>query len=330
MNDVLRIRRLERESWPLRAAFTISRGSRIAAEVLYLELERGGAAGRAECVPYAHYGETFESVIDQVREAVAALGADGDRERLQTILPAGAARNAVDCALWDLECKARGLRFWELAGRPKPAPAVTVETVTIDAPGAMREAAARCAERPMLKVKLDGDRIVDRVRAVREGAPRSRIVVDANEAWNAELLRSVAGELAELGVEMIEQPLPAAADKELAGFESPVTLCADESCHTRADLDRCVGRYGMVNVKLDKTGGLTEALLLCDAARERGLELMVGCMLATSLAMAPATLIAAMAAVVDLDGPLWMREDRQPALRIEQSRVGLPEPELWG
>jgi L-alanine-DL-glutamate epimerase-like enolase superfamily enzyme len=330
MSGALEIAVLRRESWPLRAPFTISRGSRLAADVLYLELARGGTRGHAECVPYRHYGETFESVTDQIRAAVAELSPIGGRAELQAILPAGAARNAVDCALWDLDCKARGVRFWDLEGRPRPSPAVTVETIVIDTPGAMKTAAARAAHRPVLKVKLDAERVIERVRAVREGAPGCRIVVDANEAWNFALLRSVAAPLVELGVEMIEQPLPAEADDELVSFDSPVVLCADESCHTRADLDRCEPRYGMVNVKLDKTGGLTEALALCEAARARGLHLMVGCMLATSLGMAPATLVATMADVVDLDGPLWLRDDRQPALQFDDSRVSLPRPELWG
>jgi L-alanine-DL-glutamate epimerase-like enolase superfamily enzyme len=327
----LSIEALERQTWPLRGRFTIARGSRTAAEVLYLRLGRGGFAGQAECVPYRHYGETFDSVEAQVRTAVAALGEDPDgRAALQQILPAGAARNAVDCALWDLACKTRGLRFWELAGRPRPAPALTVETVVIDTPDAMRSAAAQAAQRPVLKIKLDAEQVLERVRAVRDGAPESRLVVDANEAWTLELLAAVAPGLAELGVTMIEQPLPARADAELAGFASPVPLCADESCHTRADLARCAGRYALVNLKLDKTGGLTEALALAAAARDRGFGLMVGCMLGTSLAMAPATLIAAEAEVVDLDGPLWLREDRAHGLAIDDSRVGLPEPALFG
>ncbi|MBK8974687.1 MAG: L-Ala-D/L-Glu epimerase [Planctomycetes bacterium] len=326
----IRIRTLERQSWPLRGTFRISRGARTAAEVLYLELGRGTRRGHAECVPYAHYGETFESVLAQVEHAVAALHGDDPRSILQELLPAGAARNAVDCALWDLLCKERGVRAWELAGRPEPTPAITVETVVIDTPAAMRAAAHAASHRPVLKIKLDAEQVVDRVAAVRDGAPRSRLVVDANEAWSIERLADVAPALAELGVVMIEQPLPAADDSPLAGFVSPVPLCADESCHTRRDLDRCAGRYAMVNLKLDKTGGLTEALALADAARARGFGLMVGCMLGTSLAMAPATLVADRADVVDLDGPLWIVHDRQPALTIDDSRVGLPAAALWG
>ena len=332
MTDRLTIDTLERESWPLRGAFTISRGSRTAAEVLHLRLERGAHTGHAECVPYAHYGESFDSVIAQIESAVAALPASDDpRGALLGTLPAGAARNAVDCALWDLLAKERGCRFWEIDGLSRPEPAITVETVVIDTPDAMRDAAAKAAHRPVLKVKLDATDVVARIEAVRAGAPRSRLVVDANEAWDIELLTAVTPRLAELGVEMIEQPLPAGDDAALATFASPVPICADESCHTSDDLDRCAETgYAMVNLKLDKTGGLTEALRLADGAAARGLELMVGCMLGTSLAMAPATLVATRARIVDLDGPLWMATDRAPSLRIEDSRVGLPDPALWG
>lgn len=328
--EPLRIELLVRESWPLRGLFTISRGARTHAQVLRLALARGGSVGHAECTPYRHYGESFDSVEAQIRGAVDALGARGGRAELQRILPAGAARNAVDCALWDLECKARAMRFWTLAGRPRPRPAVTVETIVIDTPDAMRAAARVASARPVLKVKLDANDVIPRIAAVREGAPDSVLVVDANEAWCLAQLASVAAPLRELGVAMIEQPLPASADAALEGFRSPVPLCADESCHTRADLDRIASRYAMVNVKLDKTGGLTEALALVDAARARGLRVMVGCMLGTSLAMAPATLLASDADFVDLDGPLWLARDRAHGLAIEDSKVGLPEPALFG
>ncbi|MFO1052919.1 MAG: N-acetyl-D-Glu racemase DgcA [Planctomycetota bacterium] len=331
MSGALTIATLRRETWPLRAAFTISRGSRKEAQVLYLELQRGGHAGHAECMPYKHYGESFESVEQQIVDTAAKLADREDpRTELQTLLAAGAARNALDCALWDLECKSTGRRAWEIAGREKPVPAITVETVVIDTPQAMFDAAHRARSRPVLKVKLDADQVLERLNAVHEGAPHSRLVVDANEAWSFDQLVALAPKLAALGVAMIEQPLPAKADQVLAGYQAPIPLCADESCHTRADLERCAGRYAMVNVKLDKAGGLTEALALCEAARARGLGLMVGCMLGTSLAMAPATLLADRADFVDLDGPLWMSKDREPALRIEDSRVGIPEAALWG
>ncbi len=326
----LRIAALRRETWPLRAVFSISRGSRSEAQVLYLRLARGAFEGQAECMPYKHYGETFESVEAQVQHGVAALGSGGGRAELQAILPAGAARNAIDCALWDLDCKRAGLRFWELAGRSRPVPAVTVETIVIDTPDLMREAARRASHRPVLKIKLDQHEVVARVRAVREGAPRSVLVVDANEAWSPGQLVDLAPRLHDLGVKMIEQPLRADADLALEGQRFAVPLCADESCHTRADVARCASRYQLVNVKLDKAGGLTEALAVCDAARAHGLGLMVGCMLGTSLAMAPATLIAADAEFVDLDGPLWMSRDREPSLVIADSKVGLPDASLWG
>ena len=327
----LRIATLRRETWPLRAAFTIARGSRKEAQVLYLRLTDGTQHGQSECMPYRHYGESFESVEAQIVDAVTQIAEAPDaRDRLQSCLPAGAARNALDCALWDLEGKRSGRRAWELAGRDEPKPAVTVETIVIDTPQAMFEAARTARARPVLKVKLDAELVLERIHAVNEGAPQSRVVVDANEAWSFDQLVALAPKLAELRVAMIEQPLLARADQALAGYSCPVPLCADESCHTRADLDACAPRYALVNVKLDKTGGLTEALALCDAARARGLGVMVGCMLGTSLAMAPATLIADRADFVDLDGPLWMSKDREPALRIDDSRVGLPELALWG
>ncbi|MGE0141941.1 MAG: N-acetyl-D-Glu racemase DgcA [Planctomycetota bacterium] len=327
----LRIAILRRETWPLRAAFTISRGSRTEASVLYLRLARDGVEGHAECMPYKHYGESFESVERQIQDAVDALATRGDgRSELQKRLPAGAARNAIDCALVDLECKASGRRAWDLLGRSEPTPAVTVETIVIDTPQNMFEAARVARARPVLKIKLDGEEVVPRVRAVREGAPHSKLVVDANEAWSMDLLDRVVDELATLGVLMIEQPLPAKNDAALAEYRGRIPLCADESCHTREDLSRVRERYRMVNVKLDKAGGITEAMALCDAALELGLGLMVGCMLGTSLAMAPATLIADRAEFVDLDGPLWMAKDREAGLDFTDSRVSLPTARLWG
>ena len=322
---------LRREVWPLRAAFTISRGSRTEVQVLYLRLTRGAHSGHAECMPYKHYGESFDGVERQILDTVERLReSDGGRTELQDLLAAGAARNAIDCALWDLECKQTGRRAWEVAGHAEPRPAITVETIVIDTPQQMFDSARRARARPVLKVKLDAEQVLPRLRAVREGAPNSRLVVDANEAWTLDLLTELVPQLHALGVAMIEQPLPAAADAALEGYTSAVPLCADESCHTRADLERCADRYALVNIKLDKTGGLTEALALRDAARARGLGVMVGCMLGTSLAMAPATLIADGADFVDLDGPLWMAKDREPGLVIADSRVGLPTAALWG
>ena len=314
------------ESFRLAEVFTIARGSRTEARVLTVEVVRDGVTGRGECVPYARYGETVESVAAQIE----GLPADISRATLQSALPSGAARNAVDCALWDLAAKAAGRRVWELAGLPAPGPRVTAFTLSLDTPERMRAAAARNAHRPLLKIKLGTPDDMPRLEAVREGAPEARIIVDANEGWTAEVYADLAPHLLRLGVAMVEQPLPAGQDDMLAEIVRPLPVCADESCHDRASLPALKGRYDMVNIKLDKTGGLTEALALRDAARAAGFEIMVGCMVGTSLAMAPAVLVAQGAALVDLDGPLLLAEDREPALRYDAAGVHPPEPELWG
>ena len=319
-----------RERWPLRATFTISRGSRTASEVVVARVREGEHEGRGECLPYARYGETAEGVAAAIEALAPALRAGLNRSELQDVLPAGAARNALDCALWDLECKTKGLRAWEMTGRAAPGPLTTAYTLSLDTPEAMRAAAARNAGRPLLKLKLGGAGDLDRVAAVREGAPDARIIVDANEGWTPEDYKVLAPELGRLGVAMIEQPLPAAEDEALEHLERPVPVCADEACHDRATLDALAGRYDMVNIKLDKTGGLSEALALRDAARERGFGIMVGCMIATSLSMAPALLVADGAAFVDLDGPLLLAEDRAHGLRYEGALVHPPESALWG
>ncbi|RMD49807.1 MAG: L-Ala-D/L-Glu epimerase [Alphaproteobacteria bacterium] len=314
------------ERFPLAAAFTISRGSRTEAEVVTVEVEADGLRGRGECVPYARYGESVASVLDQI----ASLPSDIDRERLQALLPPGAARNAVDCALWDLEARRAGRPVWALAGLPEPRPVLTAYTLSLAPPEEMRAAAARAADRPLLKIKLGTPDDLPRLEAVRAGAPQARIIVDANEGWRAADWAALAPELARLGVEMAEQPLPAGEDAALADLPRPVPLCADESCHTRADLDRLAGRYDMVNVKLDKTGGLTEAIALVREARARGFEVMIGCMVGSSLAMAPALLLAPLARIVDLDGPLLLAQDRPDGLRYEGSLVHPPSAALWG
>lgn len=316
---------VERCVFPLARTFTISRGSRTEAQVLTVTVEADGLRGRGECVPYARYGETLASVEAQV----AALPAV-DRSALQEMLPPGAARNAVDCALWDLEAKRAGRPVWALAGLPRPGPLVTAYTLSLDAPEAMRAQAAENAWRPLLKVKLGGEGDMARLEAVRAGAPAARIVVDANEGWSAEEYAALAPALARLGVEMVEQPLPAGADDALASMARPLPVCADESCHDRASLPGLAGRYDMVNVKLDKTGGLTEALALRDAARAAGFGVMVGCMVGSSLAMAPAVLAAQGADVVDLDGPLLLARDRAHPLRYDGEGVHPAAPELWG
>ncbi len=314
------------DSFALAEVFTISRGARTTAEVLTVHATANGVTGRGECVPYARYGETRESVADQI----AALPTGLDRAALPDLLAAGAARNAVDCALWDLEAKRSGRRVWELAGLPTPAPEITAFTLSLEAPEKMRAAAAKNAHRPLLKIKLGTPDDMPRLEAVRAGAPAARIIVDANEGWSADVYSDLAPHLMRLGVEMVEQPLPAGEDAMLAEIARPLPVCADESCHDRASLPELAGKYDMVNIKLDKTGGLTEALALRDAARAQGYAVMVGCMVGSSLAMAPAVLVAQRAQVVDLDGPLLLAADRSPALRYDDAGVHPPAAELWG
>ncbi|MCP4327160.1 MAG: L-Ala-D/L-Glu epimerase [Alphaproteobacteria bacterium] len=318
------------ESWPIDGTFTISRGSRTAAEIVVAEIGEGGRRGRGECVPYPRYGESVDSVLNEIGSLAAALADGLTRTELQHALPAGAARNAIDCALWDLEAKRAGRRIWEVANLPAPEPAVTAFTISVGPADKMRADAEANRARPLLKLKLTGPGDLQRVEAVRQAAPDSRLVVDANEAWTPAICRELFPALGDLGVEMIEQPLPAGEDSILAELDRPVPLCADESCHTRADLPALAGRYDMINIKLDKTGGLTEALALADAAAAAGLGIMIGCMIGTSLAMAPATLLTAGAAIVDLDGPLLLRQDRPDHLSFAENRVHPPTPDLWG
>ncbi len=317
---------VRRDVFRLARVFTISRGSRSEARVLTVRLRDGGHEGWGECVPYARYGETLESV----EAAISGLPGGITREELQEALPPGAARNAVDCALWDLEAKRAGRRVWELAGLPAPGPVITAFTLSLDTPEAMREQAARNAHRPLLKIKLGTADDMPRLEAVRAGAPDSAIIVDANEGWSAEIYADLAPHLARLGVRMVEQPLPAGADDALRGLERPVPVCADESCHDRASLAGLAGKYDLVNIKLDKTGGLTEAIALRRAAEAAGFGIMVGCMVGSSLAMAPATLIAQGAAYTDLDGPLLLAEDREEPLRYDDAGVHPPAARLWG
>ena len=325
---------IARERFPIAGTFRIARGARTVSEVLTVTLRRDGATGRGECLPYARYDETLDSVEAQVRGLSGAFADGLDRAALQDLLAPGAARNAIDCALWDLEAKARGVPAWRLAGLDEPGPVTTAYTLSIDAPEAMRVAASAAADRPLLKVKLGGEgggeADLERLAAVREGAPGARLIVDANEGWSIDDYERVAPRLAALGVVLVEQPLPAADDAPLAGAARPVPTCADESCHDRASLDRLTGRYDAVNVKLDKAGGLTEALALAREARARGLGVMVGCMVGSSLAMAPAVLVAQLADTVDLDAPLLLAADREPALRYELSTAWPADPALWG
>ncbi len=320
------------EIWPLRTAFKISRGAKTQAEVVVVTLSDGEFTGYGECVPYARYGESIDQVMADISAQADALDRGMTRAELQDAMKAGAARNAVDCAYWDLEAKRFGRRVWELPGLEAPAPEglVTAETLSLDTPDAMREAARKASSAPLLKLKLNGENVVESVRAVREGAPESRLIVDANEAWSIELLRDIGAELDALGVEMIEQPLPAGSDDGLVDIDCPVLLCADESVHTVADIPRLARLYDMINIKIDKTGGLTGALELADAALDAGMQLMVGCMVGTSLAMAPAMVVAARARIVDLDGPLWMAKDRDNGLAFDKGVMSVPSVDLWG
>jgi L-Ala-D/L-Glu epimerase len=314
------------ESFRLAEVFTISRGSRTEAKVLTVRVTRDGVTGWGECVPYARYGESLESVTAEIE----ALPDDITRGTLQEALPPGAARNAVDCALWDWEAKRKGRRVWELAGLPAPGPEITAFTLSLDTPEKMRAAAARHARRPLLKIKLGTPDDMPRLEAVRAGAPDAQIIVDANEGWTAEVYADLAPHLVRLGVALVEQPLPAGEDGMLAEIDRPLPVCADEACHDRASLPDLRGKYDMVNIKLDKTGGLTEALALRDAARDAGYGIMVGCMIGSSLAMAPAVLVGQGAAVTDLDGPLLLAEDRTHPLRFDDAGVHPPERALWG
>jgi len=313
------------EAFRLSEPFTISRGTKTHAQVVTVRITRGGITGRGEGVPYARYGESVESVLARI----AALPEGIDRAALQA-LPPGAARNAVDCALWDHAAKASGRRVWQLAGLPAPGPLLTCFTLSLDTPDRMRAAAARHAHRPILKIKLGTPDDMPRLQAVREGAPRAKIVVDANEGWTADLYADLAPHLLRLGVALVEQPLPAGQDGMLAEIARPLPVCADESCHDRASLPDLKGKYDMVNIKLDKTGGLTEALALRAEARAAGFGVMVGCMVGTSLAMAPAVLVGQGADVVDLDGPLLLAEDRAEPLHYDSRGVHPPESALWG
>ena len=319
------------ERWPLRRPFAIARGTRTEAATLVVEIERDGTVGRGESVPYPRLGETPELALASVTE-FAERGLPCGRDELQERLTAGCVRNALDCAFWDLEAKESGIPVWKAAGLPEPRPLTTAYTISLDSPEAMGMQAEEAADRPLLKIKLGGDpeREPERLRSVRRSAPDARLVVDANEGWSASTMRSLLPVLEEAGVELLEQPLPESADEEIGMTDSLVPLCADESCRTRADLERLEGRYRYVNVKLDKAGGLTEAIALAREARSRGFGVFVGCMLAGSLATAPAFLLAAIADYVDLDGPLYLKRDHRGGFRARGSLLVPPGTEFWG
>ena len=315
-----------RDVFQLAQVFTISRGSRTQAEVLTVRVSDGDHVGFGECVPYARYDESLDSVTVEIM----GLPVDVTRASLQDLLPAGAARNAVDCAMWDLAAKQAGTRAWDLIGVPAPKPEITAYTLSLDTPEKMQVQAAQNAFRPLLKIKLGTPDDMARLEAVRRGAPVSRIIVDANEGWTADVYAELAPHLLRLGVQMVEQPLPAGEDDMLAEIERPLPVCADESCHDRTSLPGLKGKYDMVNIKLDKTGGLTEALSLKEDAIAQGYDVMVGCMVGSSLAMAPAVILAQGVAFTDLDGPLLLAEDRDEPLTFDEAGVHAPSAGLWG
>ena len=318
------------ESWLIEGSFTISRGSRTHANVVVVELQQGEHTGRGECVPYARYDESIESVIAELAALKDKIVAGLTRQEMQSLLPAGAARNALDCAYWDLACKQSGQRIWQQLEVAQPESVITAFTLSLDTPERMKAAAIKNAHRPLLKLKLAGEGDVERVAAVREGSPNARIIVDANEGWNEAQYLEMVPELVKLNVEMIEQPFPASDDAALAHLPRPITLCADESCHDSSSLKNIIGRYDMINIKLDKTGGLTEAIVLKEEAEKAGLQIMVGCMVATSLAMAPAFIVAQNVQIVDLDGPLLLAEDRQSGIQFDESLMNVYQAALWG
>ena len=318
------------ERFPIAGSFTISRGAKTEAITVVAELRQEGAVGRGECVPYPRYGETPEAALEALQAMREAISQGLDRQALQVAMPAGAARNALDCAFIDLEAKRAGVRAWELLGRPQPAACITAYTISLGSPEAMAAATAKAAQRPLLKIKLGGDADGERIAAIRRAAPKAELIVDANEAWLPANLEQNLAACAEAGVTLVEQPLPSDWDDMLGRIRRPVKVCADESVHDRKSLDGLRARYDAVNIKLDKTGGLTEALAMADAAKAAGFEIMVGSMVGTSLAMAPAMLLAREARVVDLDGPLLLARDREHGLRYDGSLVHPPDVSLWG
>ena len=318
------------ESWPIAGSFTISRGSKTAADVVTVTLSDGTHVGRGECVPYPRYEETVPQVLAALAAARQRIETGFDHADVPALLTPHAARNALDCALWDLRAKQSGKPTWVLANLPEPQPAITAYTLSLDTPEAMGEAAARAQARPLLKLKLGRDGDIARLKHIRANAPGSRLIVDANEGWTPDNLAEMLKACADAGVELVEQPLPAGYDEALRHMPRAVTVCADESAHDVTSLDELIGKYDAINIKLDKTGGLTGAIALAKAAQARDLKIMVGCMLATSLAMAPAFLLSPMADVIDLDGPLLLKHDRDPGIRFDGSLMYPPPSALWG
>ena len=319
----------QEQSWPLDKPFRIARGSRTEARVVVVTVTDGHYTGRGEATPIARFGQSADSVLAQIESMKSEKSLD--RQHIQSLLPAGAARNALDCALWDLEAKVSGKRVWELANVPMIPEVETSFTISLDTPGAMAAAAKANPTAPILKLKLGGDDLdLSRVQALREVAPAARLIIDANESWSPSHYGKIVPALKELGVELIEQPFPADADEVLEELDHPVPVCADESCHTSADPPRLTNRYEVLNVKLDKTGGLTEALRLTKRARQSGFKLLIGCMVCTSLGIAPARVLSSAADYVDLDGPLLLAGDRHYGLSYHDGKIGIPPRDLWG
>ncbi|MBL4906179.1 MAG: dipeptide epimerase [Sneathiella sp.] len=325
-----RILEATQESWPIRGSFRISRGAKTTADVVVVKIKEGNVTGFGECVPYPRYGESCHSVLGEISTVRDAIAHGASRMDLLTLMSAGAARNAVDCALWDLEAKLTGKSIGEIAGIQTPGPLITAYTLSLDTPEKMGAAATKQAHRPLMKLKLAGEYDLERVTAVRNAAPKSRLIVDANEAWTLDMMEEYFPKMADLGVELIEQPLPAGEDLALSDMVRPVPICADESSHDTSTLDQVAPLYDYINIKLDKTGGLTEALLLAEAARDFGLGIMVGCMLGTSLGMAPAMVLGGFARFIDLDGPLLLEKDRRNGIHFDGSVMHPPKKELWG
>ncbi|HEX5459670.1 MAG TPA: N-acetyl-D-Glu racemase DgcA [Steroidobacteraceae bacterium] len=315
---------------PLRSPFRISRGVKLAADVVTVELDQAGCVGRGESVPYGRYGESVASVVEEIEMLRDALCAGMGRDELQARLPAGAARNAVDAALWDLESRLSQVPVWKQLARAPHSPLITALTVSIDTPQEMGKAASRMTNAKLIKIKVDADDPVGRIEAVRDAAPSARLIVDPNESWTIDILREVEPALERASVSLLEQPLPAGADDALQEFSSRIPLCADEACHTASDLPSLLDRYQAVNIKLDKAGGLTEAWRMLRDARAYGLTLMVGCMVCSSLGIAPALEIAREADFIDLDGPLWLQGDHPEGLRLEDGLLMPPSPGFWG
>lgn len=318
------------ETFKTRDRFTISRGSRLKTDVVLVTLKEENVSGRGECVPYRRYGEDIKTVLKQITSVIQDIEAGATRIELLELMPPGAARNAIDCALFDLEAKKTGNTAWELTGITPPKQILTAFTISLDDPSSMANAASVVADYPILKLKLGGDGDLDRVKAVRAAAKKSRLIVDANESWTVQHYEDFSEKFLSLGVELIEQPFPAQADFQLSELPHPIPICADESCHDRSNLSQINGKYDFINIKLDKAGGLTESLALLREAKKLNLGVMIGCMLGTSLAMAPAMLLCVDADLVDLDGPLLLAEDRPNNLHYQQGCISIAKKELWG